>query len=271
MKDILKSVLLFAFIIAGMGSCKKSTKLIDENTKFVFIDSANTANVKIVQVFAGNTPQLPTAATPTTGPQVFVYANGQKLNGASIGYGGVWPITAVYGNIPSGNTRFDIINGRLDLTVVPSVPKFIAGDTLASVTTNLEKGKFYSLYLTDTVPTMRVVVREDVLTEPEEATFKLRVANFSMNNNPTDTFSVFSVRKNEEIIRDVTIKTVSDWVQLPVTILSDTLLFRRKNTTTTFYSLTSFGGSAKRMYTIIGRGKTGVLNKLPSATFITNR
>ena len=271
MKDKHKINCLIGILLIGMASCEKTTKLIDENTKTVYLDTLNTANVKVVQLFAGNTPTLPTAATTTQGPQVFIYANGQKLTGASIGYGGVFPTTANYANLPAGSTRFDVINGRINLNVVPNVPSFIAGDTLATLTTNLEKGKTYSLYLTDTVPTMRFVIKEDVLISPNEATFKLRVANFFMNNVPTDTVSLFSVLQNAEIIKDVTHKNVSDWVELPITILADSLIFRKKGTTTPYVTPLVFSGSSKRMYTIVGRGKLGVVSKTPSMISIINR
>lgn len=265
---IIASIICISII--GIYSCKKKDKdLIDDNNKWVYLDTLNNANIKIVQVFAGNTPQLPTAPNATIGPQVFIYANGQKLNGLSLGYGSVWPTTNVYGNIPSGNVKFDIVNGRMDLTVVPNVPKFIAGDTLASFTTTLEKGKFYSMYIGDTVPTVRVTLKEDFLPAPDPLTYKLRVANFSMNNNPTDVFTVYSRRENRNILSNIGHKEVSDWTQIPVPILNDTVMFIR-NITDTVARLTVTPNTALRMVTVVFRGKTGVTNKPPSAFLFLN-
>jgi len=263
--------LAFCAAVIGICSCDKGTNLIDENNKWVYLDSANSANLKIVQVFAGNTPQVPTAPNLTTGPQIFIYANGAKLNGTSLGYGSAWPTPNVYANIPAGSTKFEILNGRIDLTVVPNIPKYIAGDTLGTMTATLDKGKYYTLYVGDTVPTVRMTLKEDVLPVPDYQMYKIRVANFSMNNNPTDTFNLFSTRQNAEIITDVTHKSVSNWVQLPLPILSDTLLLRKKGTTTVFAQVNGFAPTGQRMYTIIGRGKTGVTAKTPAAAIIINR
>lgn len=273
MKKYLKYLSLASILLATF-SCTKDDDgkdLIDDNNKWIYLDSSNSANVKFLQVFAGNTPQLPTAANATTGPQVFIYANGKKITGNSLSYGGVFPVTNVYANIPSGITKFDIINGRLDLTVVPNVPKFIAGDTLASFTATLDKSKYYSIYIGDSVPFMRATIKEDMFATPDVGTYKIRIANLFMNNNPTDTVSLFSVRQNAEIISNITHKEVSNWVQIPVPIISDTLIFRKKGTVTSYAVLNGFSPTPLRSYTLVGRGKNGVTGKTPAAALITNR
>ncbi len=269
MKKIINPILIFAITICSMAGCDKNVNLIDENNKWVYLDSSNSANIKVMQVFAGNTPQVPTAPNATTGPQVFIYANGKKLNGTVLSYGGVFPISNVYSNIPAGTTKFEIINGRMNLSVVPNVPSYMAGDTLATVTTNLEKGKYYSLYIGDSVPTVRVTAKEDVLAAPEYQMYKIRAANFLMN--PFDTLTLFSARQNAEIISNITHKNVSDWVQLPLPIVADTLIFRKKGTTTAYIQFNTFSPVGLRMYTLMARGKTGVTAKTPATQLITNR
>jgi hypothetical protein len=254
---------------ALIASCDKNENLLDENIKWQFTDSANSANVKIIQVFTANAPSLPTAPTTTTGPQVFVYANGAKLNGTALGYGGVWPTTNVYGNIKPGSTKFDVINGRLNLTVVPNVPSYIAGDTLTSITANLEKGKYYSLYITDTAPTVRAILKEDILETTEYQKFKVRLANFSMD--VTDTFSIYSVRENAELATNITHKTISNWIQLPVPIINDTMQIRKKGSLVPYITLNTFGATGERLYTLLARGKQNVVGKTPVVQLITNR
>ena len=263
--------------VVGISSCNKDgVNLIDENNKWVYLDSSNSANIKIIQVFAGNTPQIPTAPNATTGPQVFIFANGKKLNGTALSYGGVWPATNVYSNIPDGSTRFDIINARMDLRVVPNLPMFNAGDTLATFTTNVDKGKYYSFYLGDTIPTMRITVKEDNLVVPDYQTYKIRVANFLMN--PLDTLTLFSRRQNAEIISDITHKNISNWVQLPLPVISDTLEYRKKGTVATYITALvgtstspTFSPTGLRMYTVVARGKIGVTAKGNTASIIINR
>ncbi|MBC7888612.1 MAG: DUF4397 domain-containing protein [Ferruginibacter sp.] len=271
MKKIFNCItILLSAIVIGISSCNKDeVNLIDENNKWIYLDSSNSANIKIIQCFAGNTPQIPTAPNITTGPQVFIYANGKKLNGTALSYGGVFPTTNVYSNIPAGSTRFDIINARLNLSVVPNIPGFIAGDTLATFTATVDKGKYYSFYIGDTVPTVRVSVKEDNFIVPVYQTYKIRVANFLMN--PLDTLTLFSVRQNAEIISNITHKNVSDWVQLPLPIISDTLVFRKKGSTAAYVQFNGFSPVGLRMYTLLGRGKTAVTSKTPAAGIIINR
>ena len=271
MKKIINSILIltgaFAFGIAGCT--KEDVNLIDENNKWVYLDSTNSANIKFIQVFAGNTPQIPTAPNLTTGPQVFIFANGKKLNGTALSYGQVWPTPNVYANIPPGITRFDIINARMNLSVVPNIPGFIAGDTLATFTATVDIAKYYSIYIGDSVPNLRVTIKEDKFPLPDYQTYKIRVANFLMN--PFDTLTLFSSRQNAEIISDITHKNISGWIQVPLPIISDTLILRKKGTTTSYVQFNSFSPVGLRMYTLLGRGKTGVTNKLPAAAIITNR
>lgn len=271
MKKITNSIIILSAVsLVGFMSCNKNDiNKIDENNKWVYLDSSNSANIKVMQVFAGNAPQIPTAPNATTGPQVFIYANGKKLNGTALSYGGVWPISNVYANIPTGSTRFDIINARLNLSVVPNVPAFIAGDTLATFTAIVDKAKYYSLYIGDSVPTLRVTMKEDNFPLPEYQTYKIRVANFLMN--PFDTLTLFSSRQNAEIISNITHKNVSDWIQVPLPVINDTLIFRKKGTTTAYVQVNGFAPVGLRMYTLIARGKTGVTSKTPAAALITNR
>src|SRR5688572_2556252 len=88
-------------------SCEKIDKdLIHENADWRYIDKGGVAFMRIFDAFAANTPNLP--GNTTTGPQVFIYANGQKLNHANLGYNAAWPATSVYATIPAGPTAFDI-------------------------------------------------------------------------------------------------------------------------------------------------------------------
>jgi len=263
------TIILLASAVGITGCNKDDVNLIDENNKWIYLDSSNSANIKIVQVFAGNTPQIPTAPHDSTGPQVFIYANGKKLNGTALGYAGVWPTPNVYANIPVGSTRFDIINARLDFSVVPNIPKFNAGDTLATFTASLDKGKYYSLYIGDTVPVVRVTLKEDNLITPDYQTYKIRIANFSMNVN--DTFSLFSVRQNAAVISDISHKNISNWVQLPLPVISDTLRLLKKGTSVVYAQANGFVPTGLRMYTVLARGKTGVKNKREAVSVIINR
>lgn len=270
---LLRYIVVVVSLQVLLHSCE-TDNLLDANKKQVYVDSSKMANVKFIQNFAGNTPQLPTAPNSTTGPQLFIYANGQKVNGTALGYAGFYPSTTVYSLINAGsNIKFDLVMARLNLAVVPNAPAPIAGDTLLSFNQTLEAGKFYSFMIGDSVPSLRVAVKEDIIGVPDFQNYRIRLANWLMN--PTDTISVYSRRQASEIIQNITHKQISDWIQLPLPIISDTLELRRKGSTTTYATVggtaPTFSPIGERYYTIIARGKTGVTGKTPSAGIVTNR
>jgi hypothetical protein len=268
-KLLLLPILASLFIYS---SCNKEDG-IAENYKFEYVDQLDVGNVRIIHCYAGNTPQLPTVTN--TGPQVFFYANGSKLNGNVLSYAGNWPSPSVYAGIKSGNNiRFDVVMGRLNLNVVPNIPGPIAGDTLLTFNQTIEKGKFYSFYVGDTVGSFKVIVREDQLPVPEYEQYKIRIANFTMN--PTDTLALYSRLAGTLVSPFVTHKQISDWVQFVVPGRNDTIEVRRKGSNTPLYyaggaAPTAFFPVGLRMYTVVCRGKTGVTSKGPSASVVTNR
>lgn len=250
--NFLKISLLALGLIPLLTQCDQKD-LLAENEKWEFLDSTNNANIRVVHCFAGNTPQIPTAPNLTTGPQVFVYANGKKLNGNALSYGGQWPSPNVYAGIPSGTVEFRIVNARMNLGVVPNIPAPIAGDTLYTFSQQLEQGKNYSLFMGDTVPYIRFVVKEDVLTTPEYQTYKIRLAHMIMN--PTDTLSLYSRRQGAELISNITHKQISDWVQVPIPVISDTLEIRKKGSVATYITVggtaPTFSPAGLRFYTVV--------------------
>lgn len=265
---IIKISLFLCSWMMVMLSCE-TDNLLDANIKTTPLDSSSVAFIKFTQLYAGNTPQLPTAANLTTGPQVFLYANGKKITGSAVGFGGFFPVTSVYAAVEAGtNVRFDVIQARMNLAVVPNIPAPIAGDTLKTFNQTLEKGKFYTILLGDSVPNFNTTVKEDVLNVPGVLTYKIRLANWFMN--PTDTLNVYSRREGREVITGITHKQFSDWVEIPVPVISDTMDLRRKGTTTSIVGV-GFSPAGTRMYTIVGRGKTGVSGKALAAALIVNR
>lgn len=264
----IKSIMVAMLGLVVFTSCDDKDLLAD-NYKWTYLDSTNSANIKIMHVFAGNTPQIPTAPNLTTGPQVFIYANGIKLNGTALSYGGTLPIPNVYATVPSGTVNFAVVQARLNLNVVPNIPAPIAGDTLATFTQNLENGKYYSFYMGDTVPTVKFTIKEDIMSSPASGTYKIRLANMDMTD--TDTLTLFSRRQNAELIQNITHKQVSDWVQVPLPIITDTLELRKKGSTAVYINVGGFTPSGLRLYTVTARGKVGVTSKTPTASVVTNR
>jgi hypothetical protein len=267
-------IISITILTTMLYSCKRNN-IEKVNEIFQYIDSSAGANVKIVHCFAGNTPQLPTAANLTTGPQVFFYADGKKLNGNALSYAGAWPSPQVYATVAAGsNVRIDVVMARLNLAVVPNRPAPIVGDTLVSFNTNLEKGKFYSFYFGDSVPTYKVTVKEDNLTPPAYQTFKIRLANFLMD--PMDTLEARSRITNQVIFQNVAHKDVTPWVEIPLPVLeTDTLDIKIKGAATNLTPTTGLvlAATGLRMYTVVARGKRSLAmaGKAQSFNILTNR
>jgi Domain of unknown function (DUF4397) len=271
--NIIKGMLLAATVSAGIYSCSDKD-LIAENDKWVFTDTTDVGYVRISHSFAGNTPQIPGAAA-NTGPQVFMYANGAKLNGNNLSYAGNWPSPNVYATIKSGSTEFTAVLARMNSSVTPNVPAPAAGDTLMKVTQNIERGKYYTMIIVDTVPTMRLLIKEDVLTVPAVGKYRIRLANTT--GNVLDSLVLYSRVRKSNIVNLATHKQITDYVEIDVPLTNDTLEVRRVGGTTPLYYVGSqttpqtFVPVSQRIYTVIARGKTGVTNKTPSASLVTNR
>lgn len=265
---------LAALMVGSFVACDTNKDLISENNKFAMLDTLDVGFVKIVNNHAAVTPQIPGAAA-NTGPQVFLYANGVKVNGNNLGYAGIYPATTVYSALKSGSTEFTVILARLNTTVVPNIPAPIAGDTLLRFTQSIEKGKYYSVMLTDTLPSMKAVVYEDDLNLPAAKKFKIRLINNTMN--PLDTLVLYSRLQKANIIGNTLHKKASSYVELDVPTLNDTLEVRSATGTAALYYVGSqtapqaFLPVWQRIYTIVARGKTGLTSKTPSASLVTNR
>jgi hypothetical protein len=250
------------------STCKNENAIKDQDVT-EFVDTTKVAFIRVVHAFAGNTPQLPTAANLTTGPQVFIYANGAKLNGNALSYGGQWPSPNVYATVPATSPiQFRAIMARLNLSAVPNIPAPMAGDTLLTVMKTLTPGKKYTMYFGDTVANYTLVENEDILNFPPEGNFQIRMANWSMV--PTDTFDVWSRREQRNLITNVWHKQISPFSTVVVPDISDTLDIRRKGSTTATNTVI-LAGVGLRHYTIVMRGKGTLAGKNLSANILTTR
>lgn len=251
-----------------LAACKKTTELLDENNVWVNSDQTKNANVKFIHAFASITPAITTGA----GPVMAVYMNTIKITGTTatantLSYGSLFPATTVYSFLPAGNANFSFIMNRWTSGVFAPV----AGDTVFKSTVNLQAGKYYSLFLVDTTQTPTVLVNEDALKVPALDKFSVRFANLAAN--PTERLDVYSVRQETNVFSNVGYKAITDFIDLPVPVISDTFHVRLTGTTTNLYSLNTFTGTPQRMYTFYSRGKRGLTGatRVPNITFYTNR
>ena len=260
-------------LVVSLFSCDDKD-LIAENDKWIFPDTTDVGYIKVIHSHAAVLPQIPGAAA-NTGPQVFMYANGAKLNGNALSYAGNWPSPNVYATVKSGNTDFTGILARLNTVVVPNVPAPIAGDTLLKFSQNIVKGKYYSVILVDTLPNMRAVVFEDDMGVPTNKKYKIRLVNTTAN--PLDTLVLYSRLLKANIIGRTTAKQASPFVEVDVPTLNDTLEVRSATGVAALYYVGSqttpqtFAPVSQRIYSVVARGKNGLTSKTPSASLVTNR
>lgn len=278
MKTIKTSMLITIGFFILLLSCNKNDKdLILENKDWVFLDAGKFAFVRFFDAYAAQSPQLPGVAT-NTGPQVFMYGNGVKLNHSNLGYGAAWPATSVYGAIQAGPTTFHIVMARLN-TATPQQPAPNPGDTLHTFNYTTTAGRYYSMFITDTT-TMRSVVFDDAPIFPPEGKYRIRFINMTMN--PLDTLNLYSRLEGRNIIVNIRHKQNSDFLERTVPAISDTLEVRKGGATVATYFVgsrtapQSFSPVSKRIYTVVAYGKDGlgsgttIANKTPIATLITN-
>lgn len=257
------SILFFCIAIVFIA-CKKNK--LDEVTILLDSDQVNNANVKFIHTFASITPALTTGA----GPNVFMYQNGKKINGSTSGssslvYGGISPLTTTYSLLPVGSVFFQGIMAR----VSGSTPAPIAGDTVFTATQGFAAGKYYSLFLTDTVPTPSIKAVEDDMTLPDTGKYKIRFGNFI--SNPTESYSVWSRREGKLILDNISYKTVSNFISLSIPTGLDTFDLRKTGTTINISSINSFSPVQQRIYTLFSRGKTSIATRALTLSFYTNR
>jgi hypothetical protein len=253
--------------VMTLAACEKN--LLDSNRTYVFPDDSKEAGLKIIHAYAGKSPALTTGA----GPNLFMYLGTQKLNGNVLNWtagGGFWPTTststtnirALYSIVPAGTATLYGVQGR----VAAGVPAPAPGDTIFTKNQAWEAGKNYTVFLTDTLPNPGVLAVEDKLAAPREGYYQLRFAN--MVAWPDDIQEVFSKRENKVIFSNVGYKKVTDFIELKVPTISDTLTVTKVSGSSPMpysYVILGFTGLQKRAYTVYTKGKN--LGTTTSATF----
>lgn len=263
MKMTYKSLLTIAAITTGLVACEKT--LLKNAIPETFPDNGSTAYVKFIHAYAGKAPALTSGA----GPSVFLYNGTAKLNGAAVNalawsaYGGQFPAPSSattnarswYCALPSGSTTLYGVLARVT-TTTPATPAPIAGDTVFKASANLEPGKNYVAFLSDTVQTPNITLLPDNYGTIAEGKYKIRLANFLAW--PGDVQELYSTREARVIQSNITYKTAGDYIELSTPKTSDTLIVRKvsgPSPATYTININGFFPTGKRAYTIVSRGK----------------
>ena len=155
-------------------------------------------------------------------PSLQMTANGQLINPTGIGYGGVFP-TSGYAVLPAGDVTLDFI--RTD-----------SSKSLFSTKVSLADGKYYSVYVGDTVPTPNISLIEDDIKAFQDTVVRLRFVNM-LSGKTKDTLDLVYKNTNAVIASGITYGKASTFTFQPTTT-ADTF-FYRKTGTTVIYPLTA--------------------------------
>jgi hypothetical protein len=242
------AILCAAALVAG---CTKN-KLTENN--YWSIQPGN-ANIKFIHAY---TSLYPSVATPVAGPVVDYFVNGERVSGtssttgiaAAISYGAVFPVVSgQYASVATGDVAIKAALYRATGTALPT-------DVIADGKFNLEGGKFYSAFLVDTMPlpapaNVNIAIVKDEVSRAQPGFFKMRFAHMM----PTvDTMEIVSKNSNTVLISNVTYKTASNFIELPLNTKNDTIQLRRKGTTVVLTDQKPFFPTSERVYTFYCRG-----------------
>lgn len=196
----------FAFLLVVLIACKRDISGIAEFSK---VDSS-LAYIKIIDV-------APNFRTIYGGrDSVNVFANDVKINATALSFNSIYPfavnsttnsITATYAAVQPGEQKFRL-----------SVPGVINPDSLTvhTFTKTLKAGKFYSLFITDSLkftPDSAQIV-QDGFSPITTGYINLRFAHKVLNDTAGKTVDVFSYARNATIFTNIKPGTVTGFAML---------------------------------------------------------
>lgn len=238
---------IITFFAFGFIACEKN--LLDKNIQWQYADVTK-ANLKIVNAYTSN---VPVGATGVGVTRFFVYQNQTKLSGNAIAAVTVWPsTTGGYGSVEPGKSNFYLTLDRRVNNVYGAVA---VGDTAFKPSLDLKAGTFYSAFLIGASPTQEVIIKEDVLTQPQKGFYKVRFAN--LVPDPARPITIYSRREKKNIVSGLNYKQVGDFIELPVPLISDTLDVFDATSTTALYRFNTFQPVTNKIYTFYAQGRKG--------------
>ncbi len=201
---------------------------------------------------------------------IHVFANGVKMNGVRMSYGGAAPATnpASYVTLPAGMVDLKVSVGGF--TTLDSIP-------ITTLKIDMKAGEFYSFIITDSLlnaskDSSRILVRDSFPT-PNTGSIGLRFVQALADTAADKRIDVYSARRNNNIYTNVLPGTVTSFSNQPFINFSDTLIIRRSGTTTELARINNVIFTNTRVYTLFLRGNAGVAtgSKSRSLTFYVNR
>ncbi len=184
---------------------------VKDKGKEVALESTSFNNSSFVQVY--------NAALGSS--RNYVYVDGAPINGAALAYGGSLPA--------STPANFAIVSG---------LKAFLIRDTLAATTQpalslaiNLNPATNYTLFMYDTVNSVKNKLVVNNIIVPADTTSRIRFANFAYSPFPITAVDVFSTRLATNIFTNVNVTDVTGYIAYD-SRRSDTLYLRPTGTAT---------------------------------------
>lgn len=183
----------------------------------------------------------------------FVWVDANRINGASLTSGSVFPTTGFGFNVGGGLRNFLVRDTLSTSTQVPY-----------SFAENLQAGKTYTLFMYDTITTPKQKTVATNIEVPTDSTARLRFANFIYSPNAVPAFDIYSKKRNENIFTNVQVTEVTGFIPY-ASAVTDTFYIREagtginlqnRNPTTGAMSdvIAVLTPTTKRSYTLIFRG-----------------
>jgi Domain of unknown function (DUF4397) len=196
-------------------------------------------------------------------PSVNVLVGGKFVTGVALAYNGTFPSVG-YAVFPAGDVNFDFSNSVTNTSV------------LAGKITGAGDNKYYTVFLSDTVPTPTAIITEDPVEAAKEDT-TARIRFYHGTTGPGTKTSLDLVRKidNKVVYSGIQYGKVTNFDLLNQGNLPDSFFIRPTGTTTAYPGTASVIATwAKgRSYTIYSRGVFGKTTgtQIPALTFYTSR
>lgn len=209
-------------------------------------DTATGARVKFVQ-------------TCSNCPSVQVKVGGKYVTGAALGYNGTFPNVG-YAALPAGDVSYEFV--RADSGTLVFAGKVTTTD-----------GKYYTVFLNDTVPTISAFATEDDVTAVKEDTLARVRFVHGLSAKSKDTLEFVRKIDSKVLFSGITFGKSTPFVTNQGST-PDSFFVRKTGTTTAYPGIASLTGtwSQGRTYTIYSRGVTGKTGTpAPGLTFYTNR
>ncbi|HEX2607648.1 MAG TPA: DUF4397 domain-containing protein [Flavisolibacter sp.] len=220
------SIYLFTLLIAGLllASCDR-----DKDIKVPENDELQVGgNLKVYDGVV-------------TAARNYVYVNNKPVTGAALALGGVFPSTN-YSAVPIGSASITVKDTLATTTQFP-----------ANVGITVKSGRYYSLFVWDTLNAVKTKIVEDTITVPLDTVARIRFANIISSKTAIPNVDIFSTNLNRNIFTNIAVGDVTGFINHP-SKKSDVFAVRSTGTTTNLATLT-FTPDQKRSYTLFFRGR----------------